>query len=50
MMGVGATVANGDNILHGLSGVPILALSSIVVMLFMFAGAWVGIKLGWLRS
>lgn len=49
MMGIGATVAFGDNILHGLSGVPILGLSSIVVMLFIFAGVWVGVRLGWLN-
>ncbi len=49
LMGFGATVAFGDNILHGFSGVPILGLSSIVVMLCIFAGAWIGIKLGWLK-
>ena len=48
LMGIGATIAGGDNIFHGLAGVPILALSSIVVMIFIFAGVWVGIKLGWL--
>ncbi|MCI0478203.1 MAG: YeeE/YedE family protein, partial [Anaerolineales bacterium] len=37
LMGVGATIAGGDNIFHGLAGVPILALSSIVVMVFIFA-------------
>lgn len=49
LMGIGATVAFGDNILHAFSGVPILGLSSIVVMFFIFAGAWVGIKLKWLN-
>jgi hypothetical protein len=49
LMGVGATIAFGDNILHGLSGLPILGLSSIVVMLCVFAGVWVGIRLGWLN-
>jgi len=48
LMGAGATIAGGDNIFHGLAGVPILALSSIVVMLFIFAGVWIGIKLKWL--
>jgi hypothetical protein len=48
LMGIGATIAGGDNIFHGLAGVPILALSSIVVMIFIFAGVWVGIKLKWL--
>ena len=49
LMGIGATIAGGDNIFHGLAGVPILALSSIVVMVFVFAGVWVGIKLKWLN-
>ncbi len=49
LMGLGATVAFGDNILHAFSGVPILGLSSIVVMVFIFAGAWTGIKLRWLE-
>ena len=49
LMGIGATIAGGDNIFHGLAGVPILALSSIVVMIFIFAGVWVGIKLKWLN-
>ncbi|MCI0475028.1 MAG: YeeE/YedE family protein, partial [Anaerolineales bacterium] len=50
LMGVGATIAGGDNIFHGLAGVPILALSSIVVMVFIFAGVWVGIKFKWLDA
>jgi len=50
LMGIGATIAGGDNIFHGLAGVPILALSSIVVMIFIFAGVWVGIKLKWLEA
>jgi uncharacterized protein len=49
LMGVGATIAGGDNIFHGLAGVPILALSSVVVMAFIMAGVWVGIKLKWLE-
>jgi uncharacterized membrane protein YedE/YeeE len=50
LMGIGATIAGGDNIFHGLAGVPILALSSIVVMIFIFAGVWVGIQLKWLEA
>jgi uncharacterized membrane protein YedE/YeeE len=50
LMGLGATLAGGDNVLHGLSGVPILAVSSIVVMVCIFAGVWIGIRLGWLKS
>ena len=49
LMGIGATVAAGDNIVHGLAGVPILGLSSFVVMIFIFAGVWVGIRLGWMN-
>lgn len=49
LMGLGATIAGGDNIYHGLAGVPILALASIVVMLCVGLGVWVGIKLGWLE-
>lgn len=50
LMGIGATIAGGDNIYHGLAGVPILALASIVVMLCVGAGVWVGIRLGWLNG
>lgn len=50
LMGIGATIAGGDNIYHGLAGVPILALASIVVMLCVGVGVWVGIKLQWLEG
>jgi hypothetical protein len=49
VMGVAAAVAMGDNVLHGLSGVPIMAISSFIFMTSMFAGVWVGVKLGWLK-
>lgn len=49
MMGFCAAIAAGDNILHGLSGIPVLALSSALFMIFSFAGAWVGIRLNWLK-
>jgi hypothetical protein len=49
MMGICAAIASGDNILHGLSGLPILALSSFLFMLFAFVGAWIGIRLHWLK-
>lgn len=39
-MGVSATIAGGCNIGHGFSGLPVLALSSIVATLFTFLGAW----------
>lgn len=49
LMGFGASVAAGDNVLHGLSGVPLLALSSFVFMLCVFIGVWAGIRLKWLK-
>ena len=49
LMGLGASVAAGDNVLHGLSGVPLLAVSSLVFMVCAFLGVWAGIRLGWLR-
>jgi hypothetical protein len=39
-MGICAVVAAGDNVLHGLSGTPILAISSLTFMAFVFAGTW----------
>jgi len=49
LMGVSAAIAMGDNVLHGLSGVPILAISSFIFMSSAFAGVWAGIRLNWLR-
>lgn len=49
LVDIGATLAGGDNIYHGPASVPMLALASIVVLLFVFAGVWVGIKLKWLE-
>jgi hypothetical protein len=49
LMGVSAAVAAGDNVLHGLSGVPILAVSSLSFMLFVFLGVWTAVKLNWLK-
>lgn len=48
-MGFGAAAATGDNVLHGLSGVPVLAVSSLAFIACMFLGTWLGIRLGWLR-
>ena len=48
-MGVGAAVSGGDNIAHGLSGVPLLAAGSATFMVSMFLGVWLGARLGWLR-
>lgn len=48
MMGLGASIAGGDSILHGLSGVPVLAVSSFVFIVTAFLGSWLGIRLGWL--
>jgi hypothetical protein len=49
LMGISAAVAAGDNVLHGLSGVPILAISSLTFILFVFLGVWTGVKIGWLK-
>ena len=50
LMGLGATLVEGDNMLHGLSGVPLLAMSSLTFMLCIFLSTWVGVKLGWLAK
>jgi len=42
-------IGMGDNVLHGLSGLPILAISSIIFMICSFAGVWAGVRLNWLR-
>ncbi len=42
LMGASATLAGGCNIGHGLSGLPTLALSSIVATVFTFLGAAAG--------
>jgi len=47
-MAISASVATGDNVLHGISGVPILAVSSLSFMLLAFLGVWTGVKLNWL--
>lgn len=49
IMGLAAALAMGDNVLHGLSGMPILAISSFIFMPSVFAGVWFGVKMGWLR-
>ncbi|MFX1294348.1 MAG: YeeE/YedE family protein [Promethearchaeota archaeon] len=41
MLGFGAVLANGCNIGHIFSGIPQLALSSIVMGVFIFLGAWI---------
>jgi hypothetical protein len=48
-MGLSATIAGGCNIGHGFSGVPTLALSSLVATLFTFLGAWFGNYLRFVR-
>jgi uncharacterized membrane protein YedE/YeeE len=42
VMGASATLAGGCNIGHGLSGLPTLALSSLVASIFTFFGAAAG--------
>jgi uncharacterized membrane protein YedE/YeeE len=49
LMGAGAAVAAGDNVYHGLSGVPLLAVGSITFMVCAFLGVWLGVRLHWLR-
>ncbi|HWR57819.1 MAG TPA: YeeE/YedE thiosulfate transporter family protein [Thermodesulfovibrionales bacterium] len=49
LMGLSSAVAAGDNVLHGLSGVPLLAVGSLSFMLFVFIGVWLGVRLKWLQ-
>jgi hypothetical protein len=49
LMGMSAAIAAGDNVLHGLSGVPLLALGSITFMGFVFLGVLTGVRLNLLR-
>ncbi len=48
LMGLGAAIGGGDNIAHGLGGVPLLATASVVFMGCMFFGVWCGVRLRWL--
>ncbi|MCX5735203.1 MAG: YeeE/YedE family protein [candidate division NC10 bacterium] len=48
LMGLGASVAAGDNVAHGLGGVPLLAVGSLTFMVCMFLGVWAGVRLRWL--
>jgi uncharacterized protein len=50
LMGIGAALAGGDNIAHGLGGVPLLAWASVVFMACVFLGVWCGVRLHWLRT
>lgn len=49
LMGLSAALVAGDNMLHGLGGVPLLALGSVAFIAAMVAGVWAGIRLGWLE-
>jgi len=49
LMGGSAALAGGCNTGHSLTGVPTLALSSLVATLFIFLGAWLGNYLRWVR-
>ena len=42
MMGVGAGIAGGCNIGHGLTGVPLFGLSSLTATLSIILGVWAG--------
>ncbi|MDT8299351.1 MAG: YeeE/YedE thiosulfate transporter family protein, partial [Spirochaetaceae bacterium] len=46
-MGVGAAVAGGCNIGHGITGLSALALSSLAATLFTMAGNWAATALIW---
>lgn len=48
-MGLSSALAAGDNVFHGLSGVPLLAVSSLSFMCFVFLGVWAGVRLNWLK-
>jgi hypothetical protein len=48
LMGLGAALSAGDNIAHGLSGVPLLAVGSLTFMACVFLGVWLGVRLRWL--
>lgn len=45
LMGVGAAIAGGCNIGHGLTGVPLFALSSLTATLSIIVGVWAGVYL-----
>src|SRR5574337_311046 len=43
LMGVGAAIAGGCNIGHGLTGVPLFGLSSVTATLSIMLGVWTGV-------
>lgn len=45
LMGVGAGIAGGCNIGHGLTGVPLFGLSSLTATLSIVLGVWTGVYL-----
>ncbi|NJD69123.1 MAG: YeeE/YedE family protein [candidate division NC10 bacterium] len=45
LMGVGAAIAGGCNIGHGLTGVPLFALSSLTATFSVIVGVWAGVYL-----
>lgn len=45
LMGMGAGIAGGCNIGHGLTGVPLFGLSSMTATLSIIAGVWAGVYL-----
>ena len=46
MTGAGAVLGLGCTVGHGLSGVAVLSLGSIMALVAIFAGAWATIRLG----
>lgn len=49
IMGVGAVIAGGCNIGHGLTGLGILSLTSLVATIFLILGTWSGTYVFFLR-
>jgi hypothetical protein len=49
LMGVGGSIAGGCNIGHGLSGMAIFSVTSLLVMLALALGCWAGVWLLFLR-
>lgn len=45
LMGIGAGIAGGCNIGHGLTGVPLFGLSSLTATLSIIVGVWTGVYL-----
>ena len=49
LMGVGGSIAGGCNIGHGLSGMAVFSVTSLLVMIALALGCWAGVWLFFLR-